>query len=454
MPTLQTTINGISWPPIPKPHSAVMLAILHELDQSQWWPLEVVQTQQFRQINSVLSHAYNTVPFYQQRFDALSLNPSKRQITPEIWQNIPLLSRQEIQDNLLLSRQIPTDHGETFELRTSGTTGQPVITKGTQLTRLFWDVFTIREQLWSKLNLSGKLAAIRSTKGKSIPPEGKNYKSWGSPTNVVYQTGPAAMLNISTDLSKQLQWLQQQNPDYLITYPSNLSALAIQSRERGIQLPNLRRVRTFGGMLPSGIRSLCKAAWNVDLTDMYSSNELGYIALQCPDHEHYHIQAENVYVEVLDKNNQPCKPGEIGKIVITGLHNFATPLIRYDIRDYAEVGPPCPCGRGLPVITRIVGRERNMLTMPSGEKQWPHLKSYRYTKIAPISQVQFIQQSFEEIEVRLVAKRAITKTEEKILIKAIQEDLGHSFTITLTYYKNEIPQGANGKIEEFASMLS
>jgi phenylacetate-CoA ligase len=54
--------------------------------------------------------------------------------------------------------------------------------------------------------------------------------------------------------------------------------------------------------------------------------------------------------------------------VVTPLHNFAMPLIRYAIGDYAEAGPPCACGRGLPVLARILGRARNLLTLPHGER--------------------------------------------------------------------------------------
>ena len=78
---------------------------------------------------------------------------------------------------------------------------------------------------------------------------------------------------------------------------------------------------------------------------MYSSQEVGYIALQCPENESYHIQAENVLVEILDDDGLPCEPGEVGRVVVTALHNLATPLLRYDIGDYAEVGSPCSCGR-------------------------------------------------------------------------------------------------------------
>ncbi len=449
----KSVIKEVSWPPIPEPRSAVIISVVNELEKAQWWTLEDIRAQQFRQLQSVLMHAYETVPFYRKRLDDLGFNPKEAQITPDFWQGIPLLSRQEIQENSLLSSQVPVEHGKTFELRTSGSTGQPVIVNGTALTSFFWRVFTVREHLWSKRDLSGKLAAIRSTKGKNIPLEGKTFQSWGSPTDSIYRTGQSAMLPISTDISKQLQWLQQQNPDFLITYPSNLAALATRSHDLGIDLPNLCQVRTFGGMISDDLRKQCKDVWNANLVDMYSSNEFGYIALQCPEQEHYHIQAENVFVEILDDDGQQCKPGETGKIVISSLHNFATPLIRYDIRDYAEVGYPCPCGRGLPVLSRIVGRERNMLVMPSGEKRWPQFKSYEYAQIAPISQFQYIQKSLEEIEVRLVPKRKITQDEERELSKAIRGHLGGDFTMVFRYFKNEIPQGANGKIEEFTSCV-
>ena len=120
---------------------------------------------------------------------------------------------------------------------------------------------------------------------------------------------------------------------------------------------------------------------------MYSSQEVGYIALECPTGESYHVQAENVLVEVLDDQDRPCSPGDVGRVVVTALHNFATPLLRYDIGDYAEVGAPCPCGRGLPALRRIMGRQRNMALLPTAAAagrrsswraptKWPTFRPY------------------------------------------------------------------------------
>ena len=94
--------------------------------------------------------------------------------------------------------------------------------------------------------------------------------------------------------------------------------------------------------------------------------------------------AESVLVEILNDDGTPCAPGEIGRVVVTALQNFATPLIRYEVGDYAEASAPCPCGRGLPVIRRIMGRVRNLLVLPDGKKIWPAFGSRGLTEIAPI----------------------------------------------------------------------
>src|SRR3546814_10844500 len=116
--------------------------------------------------------------------------------------------------------------------------------------------------------------------------------------------------------------------------------------ERGIAFPRLREVRTLSELLPPETRRLCRDVWGLKIADLYSTQEAGYLALQCPEHEHYHVQSEAVLLEVLDEEDRPCRPGEVGRVVVTPLTNFAMPMIRYAVGDLDEVGAPCPCGRG------------------------------------------------------------------------------------------------------------
>ena len=178
------------------------------------------------------------------------------------------------------------------------------------------------------------------------------------------------------------------------------------------------------------------------------------IADQCPEHEHYHVQAETVLVEVVDASGRPCTPGEVGRVLVTPLFNYAMPLLRYELGDYAEVGPRCACRRGLPVLTRILGRERNaLLVAPTGERYWPTFGSRQFAEIAPVIQHQFAQKDVDWIEARLVTERRLTPEEEARLRAHILGRLPGSFRITFAY-PGDIPRNAGGKFENFVSEIA
>ena len=227
-------------------------------------------------------------------------------------------------------------------------------------------------------------------------------------------------------------------PAYLLTHPTIAHRLADHCREHGVRLPRLKQVITISENLKPDVRHAVQEAWGVPLVDIYSTREIGYIALQCPDHNHYHVQSEHVLVEILDEDGQPCAPGEVGKLLVTSLHNLAMPLIRYDIGDYVEVGPACPCGRGLPVIQRVLGRTQNMLVMPSGERRWPLLSSANIAtmlELAPgIRQYQFVQKSPDLIELRLAVRQTLGADQETLLARWVCTKLGAPFVCDLQVF--------------------
>ncbi len=185
---------------------------------------------------------------------------------------------------------------------------------------------------------------------------------------------------------------------------------------------------------------------------MYTTQEAGYLALQCPEHPHYHVQSENVILEILDENGRPCAAGESGRVVITDLHNFATPVIRYDIGDFAEAGASCDCGRGLPVIAKIIGRQRNMIILPDGSSRWPLTGYEEFNKIAPVRQFQMVQKTRQDVEVKLVVGRALSTPEEERLKHLINSKLGYAFALEFSYHDN-IARSAGGKFEDFISLV-
>ena len=155
-------------------------------------------------------------------------------------------------------------------------------------------------------------------------------------------------------------------------------------------------------------------------------------------------------VEVLDQYGRPCATGETGRLVITDLHNLGTPLVRYEIADYAEVGAPCACGRGLPVLTRIAGRVRNMLVTADGKRYWPLLGSRKFIEVAPVLQHQVVQKSYQLLEARLVSAAPLDASQEARLREMILAAMPPGMQVVFRYF-DDIPRGAGGKFEDFIS---
>lgn len=452
----KSALPGVVWPAVADGHAAQLLALLWQFRQSECWPAGMLLQHQLQQLTQVVEHAFRTVPFYRDRLAAAGWR-SGQALTPAQLSVLPLLTRRDIQDAgpALRSSAIPSQFGAVNEVCTSGATGEPVRVLRTALDVLLWQAITLREHHWHSRDSAHTLAAIRYIlPGQSVPAGGAFVGSWGPASDAVWKTGVSALLSITTDVAAQASWLKRIAPGYLLTYPSNLGALLRHFAAEGERLPGLRAVLTVSECVSAVLRDECREILGVGIEDVYSSQELGYIALQCPVSGLYHVMAESVLVEVLDAAGNPCVAGETGRLVISSLHNFATPLIRYELRDYATVGEPCACGRTLPTLVRIAGRERNMVRLPDGTTHWPVVGFHRFRGIAPVRQFQMIQRSLDDVEVRLATDRALTTAEESQLAAIICGALGYPFRLRFACFDGELPRAANGKFEEFVCAVA
>jgi phenylacetate-CoA ligase len=442
---------GVVWPAMPGPPGSLQLAIQYQMEQTQWWEPERLRQYQFRQLRALLDFAARAVPWYRERL--FDFSGGRRPVDAESWQSIPLLTRAEIQTagDALYAKTLPPGHAPVAEVKTSGSTGRPITVKGTRVSGGFFLSQNLRNHLWHRRDLGAKFCAIRFMKpGRGMPPDGLRGKSWVP----AFPSGPLATLNVFSALDDQIDWLLREDPAYLLTYPSNIDALAQRIAERDVRLPSLRDVGTFGEAINDDIRARVTSLLNVPVIDIYSAMEIGVMALQCPHQpSHYHIQSEYVVLEVLDEGGLPCAPGETGRVVVTPLHNYAMPLVRYVIGDYAEVGPPCDCGRGLPVLRRILGRTRNMLVLPNGERRWPGIKFSDLAEVVPLRQIQFVQRTPTEIDIKLVVSEPVAPDAERRLRETATRMLGAEFVLNILYVEH-IPRSSGGKYEDFKSEIA
>ncbi len=418
---------------------AQVLALAWQLDRTQWWTADRLREHQDRQLAQLLAHV-PTVPHYR---DALGDQAPA-------WSDVPILSRDALIDagDRMLSTRYPAHHGNVTEVLTSRTSGQAVRVRSTEVVTAKWSAITLRDHAWHRRDLDARLATIRYTGGTARPPDGVRSAGWGPATTELAPEAPLSVLDVASTTDEQVAWLVREAPAYVLAYPTVIEAIALRIDERGIELPSLREVRTVSEALSSDTRALCERVLGVPLVDMYSAQEVGYIALQCPDHPHYHVQAESVLVEILADDGTPCRDGEIGRVVVTDLHNFATPLLRYELGDYAEVGGACPCGRGLPVLRRIAGRRRGMLRYPDGRTMWP-VFTMACRAAARYREVQLVQDTVHALRLRVVPDGELAAGAPAALIAALQRALG-GFQIAIEVV-DRLDRGPTGKLEEFVS---
>jgi phenylacetate-CoA ligase len=364
--------------------------------------------------------------------------------SPAALRRLSVLRRRELQSGAVICSEIPAGHQPVGESKTSGSTGEPIAAKRTAINQLMWLAMTMREHLWHRTDFATRLTAIRANIAEIA-----RDPNWGAPANLLFHTGAALRLPITLSVEQLTEHITAFKPAHLIIYPNTMDAIAQHVESANIAFEGLRTLRTVGETVSPAVRERAERAFGAPVIDSYSSQELGNIALQCPDSGLYHVMAESLIVEVIDENGAPCEVGQVGRVVATDLHNFATPLVRYDIGDYAEVAAPCPCGRGLPALKRIVGRERNLIVMPDGTRHWPLVGFHRFRDVAPVAQYQLIQHTLDDIEVRLVVDKPLTPQQESDLRQVIQEALGHAFALRLEYFDGALPRGANGKFDEF-----
>ena len=460
-PTPHAGFPGAIWPAVPRAPAAAFLAVLEQLARSQFLDVEDLEAARLPQIVALVQQASRAFPFWKRRFSKIGLGPDaidRGNLDLKTWQSrwagLPVLTRAEVQTlgDELRTTLLPAGHGNISESVTSGSSGRPVRFVRTTLDLFYLHAFQLREHMWRRRNLFGKFLSIVRDEERKGPAEGLHLRrmdNWGPPVSVVWPTGPFILVVYRAPVSALIDAIREHAPDYLCSFPSLLCEIARQVRDSGIQVPPLSEVIGMGEASPPELAELCREVWGASYTSTYSAAECGAIAYECPEAGRWHIQSERSVVEVLDAENQPCKPGESGRVVLTPLHNFAMPLFRYEIGDLATVGEGrCPCGRKLPMLAAIPGRARDLLMLPSGEFRPPYYGHGAVMKVRAIRQHQVVQTSPGQICFRLAVARPLTAQEEQHIIQHASASLGNGISIRIEYVP-EILRRPSGKFAEF-----
>lgn len=459
---LRSHVEELVWPAIQSGRAAEIMSLQRQFDQSQFWSPEQIKSAQFSQLAKLVEHSLRTVPAYAARLRSAGITAGKP-LTEALWQRIPVLTRSELRTlgAALHSSAAPASFGALSVASSGGSSGLPVTVRKSAVEELFWQAINIRDEVWNRENLQGTIARLRDVR-VGLPPHisaasrtshGALIDDWGSPSNLIWKTGKMGIISPDLPLETQAKFLTKLKPDYLYTFPSCLRPLLSHFQVSGRRLTSLKSVWTVSESVDESLRQACFDVFGCKIIQNYTCGEIGYLALQCPTCTNLHVQSEVVYLEILDAENRPCAPGEIGRVVVTPLHNYAMPLLRYELGDEAEAGGPCGCGRGLPVMTRVVGRTEDYLTLPSGRRRRVNINHYRLSSISAVREFQLVQNSLNEVELKLALSRPLTPDELTVINTILDRETEGLFETRLTYH-DALPRTSTGKLRAFISHLT
>ncbi|HSI12268.1 MAG TPA: AMP-binding protein [Chthoniobacter sp.] len=435
------------------PVEAQIVGLYRQLESSQWWPAAQLHQWQFTQVAQLVAQAREHVPFYAETLGRLFPGVgAESKMDEDAWRSLPILTKEEVRtESARLKSHAMLSSASVYSEWTTGSSGVPLEVVKTPAADLLFRAIKLRMLREYGYDPMGKICEIRRPFWKSGNVVHR-MPVWEWPFGNLFRSGEQVTMDIFTDISAQVQFLESEAPEYLLTFPSNLRLLLRAFRQGGRRLPTLRLVRMMSERLDPDLRTECQETLGVPLVDCYGCVEGGFLAVQCPEHPHYHVQSEMNLVEVLRDDGAPCQPGEIGRVVITPLHAFAMPLLRYELGDYAEVGEPCPCGRGQPVLRQIYGRKKETLILPSGERRYPIFASWIFASLRAVMQYQVVQKSPTSLEVRIVAERPLEKAETDQILEGFTQQVGPNFEIRLVFV-DHIPRRPGGKYSDFVSEM-
>jgi phenylacetate-CoA ligase len=419
--------------------------IVASLEESQWWTAEQLKLKQQICLARIVAHHSQHNASFKQRLSEQGLTINDVSTLAGLTKLKPIAKR-DIQQTgpAFNSEAIPPSHFPIRKSQTSGRTGEPVTILKTEMNHQFFCALLFREHSWWQHDYKHKLASVRA-----VHRQYEESPSWGGPVAEQFKTGPAIGVPLNINVRQQLDYLNKFDPDMLSIHAGVLAAMCSIWETEGYTL-NLKHIKNVGETLHPGLRTRVKQITGVDIKDQYSSSEVGCISMECPTTGLQHIMEETLLVEVLNETGEPCKQGELGRVVITDFYNTISPMIRYDIGDYAEVGGPCVCGRNHNTLKQIVGRERGLFRRANGDRFWPTAGQYAAERVVKVNQWQIIQHSLEDIEYKLVTDQPLSPEVKEQLLEIFRKTLGFD-CVRITEYRTQLP--TDGKYEESICLI-
>lgn len=413
---------------------------LRELERTQWLPAEELRERQMAKLKCILAHAFKTVDFYRKRFLDVEFDPYHFN-SLEQFRTLPLLTKNDIVEN---PDQLISKHYKSQNLvssRTGGSTGTQLHFYINEESVDEKNACAWRHNRWANWDLGMPVAAVWGN-----PKEVATFKARLRRKILDRYTYLDTMNMTSTTMLDFADRINRMNPYVLYGHSHSIFLFADFLRNQGLSVSSPDGIVSTSMMLMNHERRIIEEVFKRKATDRYGCEEVSLIASECEKHNGMHLNLDHLVIEFLKADGTEATPGEQGKIVVTDLTNYGMPFIRYEVGDFGIPSDrTCPCGRGLPLMEKVVGRTADFLIRKDGSLVAGVSLIERFlTNVSGIHQMQIIQDNRESLLIKIVKGEDFS---DNSTINILQKEFKKVFPCIamVVEFVQKIQQEASGK---------
>jgi phenylacetate-CoA ligase len=419
-----------------------ILEYLDELNRTQWLSRDELLDLQRNRLHRLLVYAYKHVPYYRRVFDQVGFRPDDVLTDLSAMHRIPVLTKALIRENFdSLLTPDPELRKEMITSSTGGSTGQPLIYMQDNRCRDY-----AMADLYRHLGLTGWQlgqcyawiwgASFEAKTSQTIRSKTRDWILNRMETNA-FSLSEESMRAFATQVARR-------HPRILVGYPSSMSWFAEFVQEHCLDDIKFEAISSAAETLYPGQRQLLEKVFGARVFDRYATRELGTIAYECEAHAGLHASIENLYVEVV-KDGRLAEAGEVGDIILTNLHNYGMPFIRYSVEDMGawSTRDDCPCGRRLPMMELRLARSIDTFRTRDGRRIWGEFAS-PILETPGVKRFQLVQKSLDHVVVRIVKDGNLDEAKLAKMEREIKLALGGQVAVTFEF-PEDIPVHDSGK---------
>ena len=415
------------------------------MEAAQWWPADRLASATVERLRALLSDIGANVPYYRDMFRERGFQPSSVTGVADL-QGLPFLTKSLIRANTDALKH--THSRDLSRFNTGGSSGEPLI-------------FFI-----GKERVSHDVAAKwRATRWWGVDIGDPEIVLWGSPIELGAQDRMRQWRDrlLRTELLPAFEMsearldgfiaaIRRRRPKMLFGYPSALSHIARHAEQRATAMNDLGIEVAFvtSERLYDDQRETIARVFGCRVANGYGGRDAGFIAHECPAGG-MHITADDIVVELIDRDDQPVPAGEAGEIVVTHLATRDFPFIRYRTGDIAVLDTkPCACGRGLPLLREIQGRSTDFVVAADGTVMHGLALVYVVRDLPGVQAFKIVQESRERTCLQLVVDHGFDRGRSATIAAGFRQRLGESVDVKIDF----VPEIAPEKSGKFRYVVS